>query len=186
MGKLTPDIKPLKVQIFDWVIAALKTVPPILRYFRDSDNIVVFLPRHIRVYLANYLADISSLPMVSEKHDFNLVFEGWKIVDGYENALVVCAVEMAGLYEECVYRVPMTEKETETVLAPIVSFHSVGSAVFKKPDNGIVAFYQPSEPGSSVWKKYTLNEEGKSEFEKNVEVDQDLLLKGCWVERDTK
>lgn len=170
-----------RIQVVEWVSAALKTVPATLRYFRDSDNIVVFLPRHIRVHLANYLADMAALPVVNEKHDFKLVFEGWNIVDGYENALVVCAIEMAGLYDEAVYRVPMTEKEAQTVLSPIVSFSSVQHATWKN-GGGIVSFYEPTKPGSDIWKKHSLNSKGEFEFEKEVKIDREALGAGMWRE----
>lgn len=166
-----------RIQIVEWVTVALKKIPATLRYFKDSNNIVVFLPRHIRVHLANYLAYMAALPVVNEKHDFNLVFEGWKIVDGYENALVACAIEMAGLYDEAVYRVPMTEKDAQMVLGPIVSFTSVQHATFKS-EGGIVSFYEPTKPGSDIWKKHSVNSKREFEFEKEVKIDRDALNAG--------
>lgn len=52
------------------------------------------------------------------------------------------------------------------------------------PQAGIKAFYQPSEPGSDIWKKYIINRNKEIEYEKFVKIDRDMLMKGCWFELD--
>jgi len=103
--------KEINESILLWVEATLKNVPEHFKYFRDKNDseVFVFLPRHLRVRVANALAHIVGTPGFHTEETLTepIVLNGWRVMDGYENLLVVAAVRYAGMDPRYTIRVPI-------------------------------------------------------------------------------
>lgn len=99
------------LQVMKWVGEVLLMAPSYFRYYNDKPEaeIVVFLPRHVRVMLANGNAFLADMPETYTDENLTgpIEFCGWKVIDGYENALVVCTLRYAGTIPEYVFKVPI-------------------------------------------------------------------------------
>lgn len=126
---MTPDNiefseKEINESVFLWIEATLKNVPEHFKYFRDNpaSEIAVFLPRYLRVRAANAMARIAGVKLFTEETLTEpITINGWKIVDGYENLMVVCALRYAAMDPMYTVRIPIpnpsgTIKTTATVI----------------------------------------------------------------------
>lgn len=95
-------------EVAAWVERSLNNAPSYLKYYRNLDDIVVFLPRYIRVRICNHMARVSGQKpnFTDDGLTHEITFCGWKIVDGYENALVMVAIKYAGMNDKYTYTVP--------------------------------------------------------------------------------
>lgn len=199
--------KEINESVLLWIEATLHNVPEHFKYFRDNKNseIAVFLPRYLRVRAANALLQVAqTTPFTEETLREPIVINGWKIVDGYENLMVICALRYAAMDPMYTVRIPipnpsgtlkttMTFSDSDGVpkhsmvdFAPMTPWLKNFVIQEIKPGGGITHFYEPTAPGSDVWKKYAINKDNEIEFEKQVKIDRELLLKGRWVEIDTE
>lgn len=99
------------LRVMKWVGEVLLMAPSYFRYYNDKPEaeIVVFLPRHVRVMLANGNAFLAGIPdnYTDENLTGPIEFCGWKVIDGYENALIVCALRHAVAIPEYTFKVPI-------------------------------------------------------------------------------
>lgn len=116
--------KEINESVFLWIEATLKNIPEHFKYFRDNpaSEIAVFLPRYLRVRAANAMARVAGIKLFTEEtltEPINI--NGWKIVDGYENLMVICALRYAAMDPIYTVRIliphpPGTIKTTATVV----------------------------------------------------------------------
>lgn len=90
---------------------ALLSVPSWFRYYQNEKDaeVVVFLPRYARVMLANAIAFMADLPEGYTKENLSgpIEFCGWKVIDGYENALVICTLRYSCEHPDFIFKVKL-------------------------------------------------------------------------------
>lgn len=96
--------------IIRWLETSLNEAPSMFHHYKDSYHVLVFLPRYIRIRIANYFAHISGQkePYKDSPVDYSTAteFNGWKIVDGYQNALIISIIAFAHFGEEYTHTKP--------------------------------------------------------------------------------
>ncbi len=134
--------KELNESVLLWVEATLKKVPEYFKYFRDKNDseVVVFLPRYLRVRVANAVAQIAGVHGVHTEETMTeaIVINGWKILDGYEHLLVVTAIRYAYMDTRYTIRIPIPNPSTVKAM-PVVE----GGAVSEHPNIGFVPVPYP-------------------------------------------
>lgn len=129
--------KEIDESVFLWIEATLKNVPEHFKYFRDNpaSEIAVFLPRYLRVRAANAMARIAGVKLFTEETLTEPVtINGWKVVDGYENLLVICALRYAAMDPMYTVRIPIPHPRN-TMKTTVTAINEEGT-----PMHSVIAF----------------------------------------------